>query len=507
MHSWIKANGDDSDSNATFDERISDIIPSTCGGGRRRISIGSVLSRHNNSISPFITPPRPENKAKKNQYPSKNLPFDTRSNNNVFNTTPKTKGQKSAEKSKINLVAARKETKTPPQSYSPFSEDEEIIRRLREKIEKHPLPGNGATRLQQLVNLPWRVCFGPPESRGASSRELEVQRAGSSFKRIYTPLHKDFEPEIPLRDTPEIVHRSNQQNLIGQKNQHQQTEVPLPTTSTPQHRTFSRNSSRQDKQIQTDDVFEGNKNILYKNRHQSTSQFSTSSSRRDSAFTSKFSPTHFRLSPLHYQRPPPLPPPINLDSWALGPRHYRRVHLDGMCKGIRETEITLAKLRAQFKRFDEKSKQELDELELLNREHELDVRRRQFEESLVEQNELEKSVFNSNNSQLPSSRPLPPPILKKTTLPRASRNSKRVEIPRVAFSSPFSSSTNRSEDRRIDYAIKWQSNQDQLKKAKRANSHINLKSNPTSIFQHIPGSSSITQPQRVVLFSSKCIHG
>ncbi|KAF7632602.1 hypothetical protein Mgra_00007978 [Meloidogyne graminicola] len=66
MHSWIKANGDDSDSNATFDERISDIIPSTCGGGRRRISIGSVLSRHNNSISPFITPPRPENKAKKN---------------------------------------------------------------------------------------------------------------------------------------------------------------------------------------------------------------------------------------------------------------------------------------------------------------------------------------------------------------------------------------------------------------------------------------------------------
>ncbi|KAF7635012.1 hypothetical protein Mgra_00005610 [Meloidogyne graminicola] len=486
MHSWIKANGDDSDSNATFDERISDIIPSTCGGGRRRISINSILSRHNNSISPFITPPRPENKAKKNQYPSKDL-SNTRNNNNVFNTTPKTTGQKSAEKSKINLVAARKEPKTPPQSYSPFSEDEEVIHRLREKIEKHPLPGSGATRLQQLVNLPWRICFGPPESRGASSRELEVQRAGSSFKQIYTPLHKDFEPEIPLRDTPEIVHRSTQQNLFGQKNHQQQTEVPIPTTSTPQHKTLPRSPLRQDKQIQTDNVFENK--YLYKNRHRSTSQFSTSSSRRDSAFTSKFGPSYFRLSPPHYHRPPPLPPPINVDSWALGPRHYRRIYLDGMCKRIRENEINQAKLRAQWKRFDEESRQELDELELLNREHELDIRRRQFEESLVEQNELEKSVFNSNNSQLPTSRPLPPPILKKTTVPRASRNSERVEIPRVAFSSPFSSSTNRSEDRRIDYAIKWQSNQDQLKKAKRTNSRINLKSNPTSIFQHIPGSS------------------
>ena len=63
MHSWMKQNvSSDSDSNATFDERISDVIPSTCGGGRRSVGAKSNLSRstHNNDISPFITPPRRE---------------------------------------------------------------------------------------------------------------------------------------------------------------------------------------------------------------------------------------------------------------------------------------------------------------------------------------------------------------------------------------------------------------------------------------------------------------
>ena len=77
-------------------------------------------------------------------------------------------------------------------------------------------------------------------------------------------------------------------------------------------------------------------------------------------------------------------------------------------------------------------------MELLTREQELDVRRRQHEERLREQEELEKRVTTTctNYSHPPPTRPLPPlaPILKKTTLP-----SRASTLPRVAFSSPIRS--------------------------------------------------------------------
>jgi len=54
------------------------------------------------------------------------------------------------------LVAVRRSAQSPA---SIFSEDESL-RQHREKIRNHPKPGNGATKLQELVNLPFRAVFG-----------------------------------------------------------------------------------------------------------------------------------------------------------------------------------------------------------------------------------------------------------------------------------------------------------------------------------------------------------
>uniref|UniRef100_A0A915NAX4 Uncharacterized protein n=1 Tax=Meloidogyne javanica TaxID=6303 RepID=A0A915NAX4_MELJA len=57
MHSWIRPDGEESDPDASFDERLTDIIPSTCGGRR------SVIAKSNASkctLSPFITPAKQE---------------------------------------------------------------------------------------------------------------------------------------------------------------------------------------------------------------------------------------------------------------------------------------------------------------------------------------------------------------------------------------------------------------------------------------------------------------
>ncbi|KAL7074235.1 hypothetical protein ACQ4LE_006418 [Meloidogyne hapla] len=539
MHSWAKFQDNESDSNESYDERVSDQIPSTCAGGRKDGEKANTTRSSQNLHSPFITPPREPQQFKENQNQPKVDPSRGLYTNHEPNTTPKATGHLSAEKLRNKLIAERKNAQTPTSNYS----EDELVRQLRLKIQNHPRPGNGATRVEQLLRLPWRVVFGH-ESRMASSRELEVQRAGSSFKPMCTPLDKGFEAELPLHDSPEIDHFPNgfdksQQNWNGQQQQqkgYQQTE----TTNKQQpanQQIFQQSPNipqqpnlplRLDKENQTEDIqidvappiFEKFKkqNYFY-NKQQSLFRNSSLSS-------NKFVPSYLPLSPLHYHRPYPMPPPINVDSWALGPKHYRRIYLDNLVKRIQENESKQATLRAQLNRFDEKSRQELDELELLTREQQLDVRRRQYEERLREQEELENRILNNTTtttthsksaSPLPTTTRQPPPasILRKTPLPR-------TNLPHVAFSSPPIRSPSRNvnrheshrppenpddrrakkyienrgieeEDRRINYVIKWNSNQEQLKKAKRANPRINLKSNPTSIFQHIPGNSSTRQ--------------
>nr|CAD2179865.1 unnamed protein product [Meloidogyne enterolobii] len=57
MHSWIRQDGEESDTDASFDERLTDDIPSTCGG-RRPVRAKSNASKC--TQSPFITPAKQE---------------------------------------------------------------------------------------------------------------------------------------------------------------------------------------------------------------------------------------------------------------------------------------------------------------------------------------------------------------------------------------------------------------------------------------------------------------
>ncbi|CAK5076313.1 unnamed protein product [Meloidogyne enterolobii] len=513
MHSWIDPDASESDLDASFDERISDAIPSTCGG-RRRSGVKSNATNNKstqNNISPFLTPPRPERQAVQQNQPK--LQSSRSRHTHDPNTTPLATRQ--SEKSRSNLVAARRSAQSPASIYS----EDESIRQHRLKIQNHPKPGNGATKLQQLVNLPFRAVFGRG-SRVASSREVEVQRAGSSFKPMSTPFDKGFEAELPLHDSPEIdrfpngVNRS-QQTLNGlQQREYQQTEITAQQQTNTFQREFSQNIPlRHDKENQTDDIQiaadspisdkfkKQNKNyIFHNNRLHSPFQ--------NSLLSNKYGPS----STLRYYRPYSLQPPIAV---TPKPEHYRRLHLDHLAKRIREGELKRVQLSAQFKLFNESTRQDLEEWELLNNQLKLDARRRNFEQNLREQEERERNTTTNNSlSTRPvAARPLTPaPILRKTPIPK-------TNVPRVSFTSPPIRSPNRNvvrsqsqrppenpdtrkakkyienrgieeEDRRVNYVIKWNSNQEQLRKAKRANPRINLKSNPTSVFQYIPGNSS-----------------
>lgn len=81
----------------------------------------------------------------------------------------------------------------------------------------------------------------------------------------------------------------------------------------------------------------------------------------------------------------------------------------------------------------------------------------------------------------------------KILIPERQRSTSKIEELKRLFKFFYSSFIIFNifkEDRRVNYVIKWNSNQEQLRKAKRANPRINLKSNPTSVFQYIPGNSS-----------------
>uniref|UniRef100_A0A914LJL7 Uncharacterized protein n=1 Tax=Meloidogyne incognita TaxID=6306 RepID=A0A914LJL7_MELIC len=515
MHSWIDPDASESDLDASFDERISDAIPSTCGG-RRRSGVKSNATNNKstqNNISPFLTPPRAERQTVQQQNQPKLHSSRSRHTHDP-NTTPLATRQLSAEKSRSNLVAARRYAQSP----NSICSEDESLRQHRLKIQNHPKPGNGATKLQELVNLPFRAVFGRG-SRVASSRDVEVQRAGSSFKPMSTPFDKGFEAELPLNDSPVINHFPNgvnrsQQTLNGhQQREHQQTEIPAQQQSNTLQRDFSQNLPlRHDKENQTDDIQiaagspisdkfkKQNKNYIFHNRLHSPFQ--------NSLLSNKYGPS----STLHYYRPYSLQPP---NSCTPKPEHYRRLHLDNLVKRVREGELKRVQLSAQFGLFSKSTRQDLEEWELLNNELRLDARRRNFEQNLREQEERERNTTTTNNlsTRSTTARSLPPaPILRKTPIPK-------TNVPRVSFRSPAIQSPNRNvvrsqsqrppenpdtrkakkyienrgieeEDRRVNYVIKWHSNQEQLRKAKRANPRINLKSNPTSVFQYIPGNSS-----------------
>ncbi|KAF7632601.1 hypothetical protein Mgra_00007978 [Meloidogyne graminicola] len=161
MHSWVKANGIDSDSNATFDERVSDIIPSTCGGGRKARSLDSLLIRDSSLNTPIHT-----SSLKNTSSNKKNMNSDAFQNSKKF-----------------NLVSSNQFNEAP----SPFSEDREWLLQLDEKIKKHPLPGAGATQLERLVNLPWRADF-----RQHKAQDLNIQ---NNELQSHQPIH--IKPTLP----------------------------------------------------------------------------------------------------------------------------------------------------------------------------------------------------------------------------------------------------------------------------------------------------------------------
>lgn len=133
MHSWINPDASESDLDASFDERISDAIPSTCGGRRRsgvKSNATNNKSTQNNIISPFLTPPRPERQTVQQNQPK--LHSSRSRQTHDPNTTPLATRQLSAEKSRSNLVAVRRSAQSPA---SIFSEDESL-RQHREKNSK-----------------------------------------------------------------------------------------------------------------------------------------------------------------------------------------------------------------------------------------------------------------------------------------------------------------------------------------------------------------------------------
>ncbi|KAL7073128.1 hypothetical protein ACQ4LE_006992 [Meloidogyne hapla] len=196
MHSWFDPNATESDSNATYDERVSDLIPSTCAGGRRG------PPRQNDVrivISPYVTPPR-EQKVQNSSMPQ--------SINNI-------NYQRNPLHLSGNLHKGDKFASTPTSS---LSESESLLQ-LKQKIQKHPAPGDGARRLEQLVKQPFCATF----RKTASSEANRINGAESSHKSELPEVHKEcfnqFEAmKVKMEKMEEQLHMVQRQNNKNTEN-------------------------------------------------------------------------------------------------------------------------------------------------------------------------------------------------------------------------------------------------------------------------------------------------
>uniref|UniRef100_A0A914L092 Uncharacterized protein n=1 Tax=Meloidogyne incognita TaxID=6306 RepID=A0A914L092_MELIC len=185
QHSWIRPDGEESDPDASFDERLSDIIPSTCGGRR------SVIAKSNASkctLSPFITPAKQE---RQTLHQVQNLSI--------------------------------------PGSF--MSEDQSLLRHRQniQRIQQRPPFLGVANNLQKLLEQPFSIKFrknengqsgaGPSADRGAASFVQTHQDAYSTIPKEFLTQLEDLKRENVAVKDENVAMRERLYHLERQVNQ------------------------------------------------------------------------------------------------------------------------------------------------------------------------------------------------------------------------------------------------------------------------------------------------
>uniref|UniRef100_A0A1I8BZI7 TACC_C domain-containing protein n=1 Tax=Meloidogyne hapla TaxID=6305 RepID=A0A1I8BZI7_MELHA len=114
-----------------------------------------------------------------------------------------------------NLHKGDKFASTPTSS---LSESESLLQ-LKQKIQKHPAPGDGARRLEQLVKQPFCATF----RKTASSEANRINGAESSHKSELPEVHKEcfnqFEAmKVKMEKMEEQLHMVQRQNNKNTEN-------------------------------------------------------------------------------------------------------------------------------------------------------------------------------------------------------------------------------------------------------------------------------------------------
>lgn len=141
MHSWAKFNSGENDSNGSYDERVSDLIPSTCAGGREAVGEKDTTIYSD----PFLTPPRHLRQTLKE---TQNIPNSSR-RRQERNPVIDPYKQLLVDKPNSKMIGDRKSTQTPD---SLDSVDYDMLLHER-RLKQLPRLGNAIGRLQKNTDI------------------------------------------------------------------------------------------------------------------------------------------------------------------------------------------------------------------------------------------------------------------------------------------------------------------------------------------------------------------